>query len=69
MGSYKLNGDQLSFSHLAGTMMACIEGMDTEREFLKSLIEVAKWKITEQHLELSDANGKEVAQFVARHTK
>jgi len=69
MGSYKLNGDQLSFSHLAGTMMACIEGMDTEREFLKSLIEVAKWKITGQHLELSDANGKEVAQFVARHTK
>jgi len=69
MGSYKLNGDQLSFSHLAGTMMACIEGMDTEREFLKSLIEVANWKITGQHLELSDANGKVVAQFVARHTK
>jgi len=69
MGSYKLNGGQLSFSHLAGTMMACIEGIDAEREFLKSLIEVANWKITGQHLELSDANGKVVAQFVARYTK
>jgi putative lipoprotein len=49
--------------------MACVEGMDTEKEFLKSLIEVAKWKITGQHLELSDANGKVVARFTARHTK
>jgi heat shock protein HslJ len=68
-GSYKLNRDQLSFSHVAGTMMACIEGMDTEREFLKSLTEAASWKITGQHLELSDANGKVVARFAARHTK
>lgn len=50
-------------------MMACIEGMDTEREFLKSLLEVAKWKIKGQRLELSDANGKAVARFAARHTK
>lgn len=68
-GSYKLNGDQLRFSRVAGTMMACIEGMDTEREFLKSLLEVAKWKIKGQRLELSDANGKAVARFAARHTK
>lgn len=68
-GSYTLNGDQLSFSQMAGTMMACVEGMDTEKEFLKSLNEVAKWKITGRHLQLSDASGKVVAQFEARHMK
>jgi heat shock protein HslJ len=68
-GSYKLKGDQLSFSQMAGTMMACVDGMDTEKDFLKSLNEVTKWRIAGQQLDLSDARGKLVAQFEARHEK
>jgi copper homeostasis protein (lipoprotein) len=66
MGSYELNGEQLKFGQMAGTMMACPEGMDTEQAFLKSLGQVSKWKITGQNLELFDANGKVLAHFEPR---
>ncbi len=65
-GSYELNGDQLKFGQMAGTRMACPEGMDTEQSFLKSLGLVTSWKITGQGLELFDADGKELAKFKAR---
>lgn len=65
-GSYKLDRDHLSFSQMASTMMACIKGMDTEKEFLKALNEVSKWKITGQHLQLSNASGNMVAILEAR---
>jgi heat shock protein HslJ len=45
-GSYELNGDPLKFGRMAGTMMMCSQGMDTEQAFLKSLGPVSKWKIT-----------------------
>jgi heat shock protein HslJ len=41
-GSYELNGDQLKFGQMAGTMMACPQGMDTEQAFLQSLGRVTK---------------------------
>ena len=69
MGSYELNGDTLTFGQMAGTMMACLEGMDTEKAFLEALGQVKKWKIVGQHLELFDAAGKLVARFEARHMK
>ena len=68
-GSYELNGDRLTFGQMAGTMMACLEGMDTEKAFLDALRQVNKWKIAGQHLELFDAAGKLVARFEARHMK
>jgi copper homeostasis protein (lipoprotein) len=66
-GSYELNGDRLTFGQMAGTMMACPEGGDTEKVFLEALRQVKKWKITGQHLELFDAAGTLVARFEARH--
>lgn len=66
MGSYELSGEQLKFGPMAGTRMACPEGMDTEQAFLKSLGQVSKWKITGQNLELFDADGKVLAKFKAR---
>jgi copper homeostasis protein (lipoprotein) len=36
MGSYTTNGDQLQFGQMAGTRMACAQGMDTEHEFLQA---------------------------------
>jgi copper homeostasis protein (lipoprotein) len=66
-GSYQLSGDQLTFGQMAGTMMACPEGMDTEQAFLGALSQAKRVKITRQHLELYDATGTLVARFEARH--
>ena len=68
LGSYELNGDQLKFGHMAGTMMACAKGMDTERAFHQMLEQVMAWKITGQTLELTDRSGKVLARFEARST-
>jgi copper homeostasis protein (lipoprotein) len=68
-GSYELTGDTLRFGKMAGTMMACVDGMDTEKAFLDALGQVNKWKIKGQHLELFDAADTLVARFEARHMK
>jgi len=68
-GSYEVKGDELTFSQMASTMMACPEGMDTEKAFLKVLEDVKTWKVKEQKLELFDAGGKAVAIFEARDVK
>jgi heat shock protein HslJ len=60
-----LNGEHLKFGQMAGTMMACPVGMDTEQAFLKSLGQVTRWKITGQSLELFDSDGKVLAEFKA----
>jgi copper homeostasis protein (lipoprotein) len=41
-GSYELNGERLTFGETAGTMMACIEGMETEKEFFAALKQVRR---------------------------
>jgi copper homeostasis protein (lipoprotein) len=66
MGSYELSGKDLRFSQLAGTMMACPAGMNTEREFLDTLPQVHRWRIVGEHLELSNASGRVLARFEAR---
>jgi heat shock protein HslJ len=65
-GTFELKGNQLKFGQMAGTRMACPEGMDTEQAFLTSLGQVTTWKITGQSLELFDSDGKVLAQFKAR---
>lgn len=64
-GSYQVNGDQLTFSQMAGTMMACIAGMDREEAFLLALGRVSQWKIKGQYLDLLDADGNVVAKLEA----
>ncbi len=66
-GSYKLNGDRLSLGPMASTMMACTEGMETEKAFLEALGRVSGWRIAGHQLELLDTAGKVVARFEARH--
>jgi len=68
-GSYELNGQNLTFRQMASTMMACPEGMDTEKAFLQALTKVRKWKIAEQRLQLLDASDNEVASLEVRYTK
>jgi heat shock protein HslJ len=65
VGSYTLECDRLTFSRTAGTLMACLKGMDTEKTFLQVLQQVKSWKITGQHLALFDTDGKRIASFEA----
>ena len=64
-GSYHVNGDELTFSQMAGTMMACISGMDTETTFLQALGQVKKWRVAGNELELLNDAGSVVAHFEA----
>jgi uncharacterized lipoprotein YbaY/heat shock protein HslJ len=68
-GSYKLNGDQITFSGTATTRRACLPSMEMEGAFFKALEHVRTWKISGEHLELYDATGKMLARFEARALK
>jgi putative lipoprotein len=65
-GGYAMSGDSLSFSGVASTKMACATGMDIEAAFLPALSRVARWRIVDGKLELSDAAGTLVARFQAK---
>jgi uncharacterized lipoprotein YbaY/heat shock protein HslJ/uncharacterized lipoprotein NlpE involved in copper resistance len=69
LGSYELEGDTLTFSKMATTQMACVEGEDTDKSFLDALEQVKAWKIVGEHLELFDASGTLLARFEARYMK
>jgi heat shock protein HslJ len=57
-GSYTWTGDQLSFSALASTKMACADDvMAQESAFLASMGEVASFAIEGSQLTVSDASG------------
>jgi len=66
MGSYEVSGNDVRFGQLAGTMMACLAGMDTEKEFLATLRQVSRWHIAGEHLEFYDASGNVLGRFEAR---
>ncbi len=51
---------------VASTMMACPEGMATERAFLDALEQVRTFKIVGEHLEVFDAGGALLARFERR---
>ncbi|HZF16380.1 MAG TPA: META domain-containing protein [Steroidobacteraceae bacterium] len=62
-GGYELDGKRLKFGPLAGTMMACINGMERERAFLDALGATESWRIVAGDLALLDDGGRVVAQF------
>ena len=64
-GSYQVNGDRTSLGRVASTMMACVDGMKTEQNFLKALGRAIRWRISGQRLELLDAAGTPLASFEA----
>jgi heat shock protein HslJ len=65
MGGYERDGDRITFSQVATTMMACPDAMDTEAAFTKALAQVAAWRVLGQQLELLDDAGKRVARLQA----
>lgn len=68
-GSYEVKDDHLTFSQMVTTMMSCVEGMDTEKAFLKALTETKTWKMAGEELELLNDAGNVVARFKARDMK
>lgn len=64
-GSYELDGERLTFGRMAGTMMACREGMDTERAFLDALARARKARAFGQQLQLLDSEDQPLARFEA----
>ena len=68
-GSYTLEADRLGFGRMAGTMMACAAGMETEGAFLDALQRVARARIKQQQLELLDAADSVLARFEAVHLR
>ncbi|MGE0582497.1 MAG: YbaY family lipoprotein [Steroidobacteraceae bacterium] len=65
-GGYALDGRQLSFTQMAGTMMACAQGMELEQQFHAALARVAGWRLEANGLALLDAQGHAVAEFIGR---
>ncbi|WP_299851397.1 META domain-containing protein [uncultured Roseovarius sp.] len=65
-GAYTLNGEQVSFSPAASTMMACPEPLDAlERQFGLALSETSDFLIEGETLILSDADGEPRAILTA----
>lgn len=62
-GSWKGDGDHITFSQMASTMMACVDGVDTEQKFMKALDGVRRWKITARRLQLMDDSDGVEAEF------
>ena len=65
MGSYTVEGESISFSPVASTMMACAEGAETERAFFAALESVRSWRLAGQHLDFYDEAEELVARFEA----
>lgn len=65
-GSYKLSGNTLSFSPLAATQMACLDGFEKERAFFDMLGKVRAMSLKDGRLKLLDAGGVVLASFTRR---
>ncbi len=68
LGGYELTGDQIRFTKIASTRMACIKGMETEQEFLKALEATTGFKLSGRNLELY-GDGKLLAKLEAIRAK
>lgn len=64
-GTFELDGTQLRFVGMAGTRMACPDGMEQEAAFLRMLATVARFRLAGDALTLADDKGKAVAKFRA----
>ncbi len=66
MGGFRLAGDQLRFSRLAGTQMACAPAvMAFERRYGEALARVRRWSLDRTSLLLQDGRGRTLLLFRA----
>ena len=65
LGGFASFGEQLRFSRMASTMMACPVGMELEQELLQALEATDRFRLLGRHLDLYAADGSPVARFLA----
>ena len=65
-GSYQLKDNNISFSRMGVTRMACLHGMEQEGLYLRALETTASWQLEGDGLFLFDQEGRVVARFKAR---
>ncbi len=64
IGAFQLAAEELSFSRLASTKMACLpEVMAFERRYSEALAKVRRWSIDKRNLLLQDAAGRTLLLF------
>lgn len=68
-GMYRVEDEKITFSGLAGTLMACTNGMEIERQLHDMFPRVTGWKISGETLQLTDTNGTPIATFESRYMK
>jgi copper homeostasis protein (lipoprotein) len=68
MAGYELEGDRISFSQAASTMMACVDGEEVARRYMQALSTTARWRVLGGQLELYDADGRLLARLQAVET-
>ena len=67
MGAYELDGSKITFSRVAGTMMACAGDMSVERNIHEMLSRVTRWQIAGETLLLANDQGTPLATFESRY--
>lgn len=65
LGGFTSHGEQVRFSHLASTMMACPEGMELEQALLQALEAADRYRLLGRDLDLYAADGSHLARFTA----
>jgi len=68
-GTYRVDGDKITFTDMAGTLMACANTMDLERRIHEMFPRVTGWTIAGETLQLTDSNGAQIATFESRYLK
>ena len=69
MGSYVLNGEQIKFDQMGGTLMACVPDMALEQKFMAIFPQAERWKIDGETLRLLNAGGATLATFESVYMK
>lgn len=65
-GKYVLDGDQVEFTEIISTKMACEGLMEQESAYFNALAATARWNRSGSRLELYDTTGKVLAAFEDR---
>ncbi len=69
MGGYERREGQLQFGLLASTMMACMEGMAQEKDFLDALARAKMFNISGESLALYSDEEQIILRFESVHLK
>jgi heat shock protein HslJ len=68
-GGYKVKENQIEFSHIASTRMACVDSMEQEQHFMFALENTKQFKINGKKLFMQDTDGKILFCCEAIHLK